>query len=145
MIYTEGTKKAMRLMFQAQRAQTDKGGLPYVFHPFYLAAQMQDEATTIVALLHDVLEDTDTTPAQLREQGFSQELVDALLLLTHDKNTDYMTYIRRIKANPIAAAVKRADLMHNSDLTRLDTVDERALARVEKYQAALRLLTEEPI
>ena len=61
MIYTENAKKALKLCFEAHKEQTDKSGLPYVFHPFYLAEQMEDEDTTVTALLHDVVEDTDYT------------------------------------------------------------------------------------
>ena len=70
MIYTEMTKKALKLCFEAHKEQIDKSGMPYVFHPFHLAEQMQDEETTIVALLHDVIEDTDYTLDDLRKMGF---------------------------------------------------------------------------
>lgn len=140
MLYTPATKKALTLCFDAHKDQKDKSGLPYVFHPFHLAEQMETEETTVVALLHDVVEDTDYTLADLEDMGFSKAVLDALALLTHDPSVDYMDYVRAIKANPIARTVKLADLRHNSDLTRLDTVDEKALARVEKYQKARILL-----
>lgn len=142
MIYTQKTKQALKLCFEAHKEQTDKSGLPYVFHPFHLAEQMHTEETTIVALLHDVLEDTDYTLADLTAQGFDKAITDALALLTHDDATEYMDYVRAIKKNPIAKAVKLADLRHNSDLSRLDTVDEKALERREKYQKAIALLEE---
>ena len=142
MIYTELTKKALRLCFDAHKEQTDKSGLPYVFHPFHLAEQMQNEETTVVALLHDVAEDTDITVDKMTEMGFPKAVTDALRLLTHDDRVDYMDYVRAIKDNAIAKAVKLADLRHNSDLSRLDTVDEKALERVEKYRKALALLEE---
>ena len=78
MIYTPETKKAMKLCFDAHKDQTDKSGLPYVFHPFHVAEQMQDEKTTIVALLHDVIEDTSYTLQDLHEKGFDQGVLDAL-------------------------------------------------------------------
>ena len=140
MLYTPMTKKALCLCFEAHKEQKDKSGLPYVFHPFHLAEQMETEETTVVALLHDVVEDTDYSLADLEDMGFSKSVLDALALLTHDPSVDYMDYVRAIKANPIARTVKLADLRHNSDLTRLDTVDEKALARVEKYQKARILL-----
>ena len=142
MIYTEMTKRAMRLMFDAHREQVDKSGLPYVFHPFHLAEQMPDEDTTVTALLHDVVEDTDYTLKDLRAMGFGQAVLDALALLTHDEAVPYMDYVAAIRGNPVARAVKLADLRHNSDLTRLDNVDEKALQRVEKYKKAIALLTE---
>ena len=140
MIYTNMTKKALKLCFDVHKEQVDKSGLPYVFHPFHLAEQMETEETTIVALLHDVVEDSDLTLEDLRQMGFGDTVIAALALLTHDPAVEYMDYVRAIKDNPIAKAVKLADLRHNSDLTRLDTVDEKALARREKYIKAMALL-----
>lgn len=142
MIYTTQTKKAMKLCFQAHKEQSDKSGVPYVFHPFHLAEQMEDEATTVTALLHDVMEDTPYTLEDLEQMGFAPEVLEALTLLTHDDGLPYMDYVAQIKSNPIARAVKLADLIHNSDLTRLDIVDEKAIARAEKYTQAIRLLKE---
>ena len=142
MLYTPLTKKAMKLCFTAHKNQTDKSGLPYVFHPFHLAEQMPDEYTTVAALLHDVIEDTDYTFEALADMGFPEEILSALRLLTHDESIPYMEYIAQIKENPIARAVKLADLRHNSDLTRLDTITPRDMERAKKYQEALRLLEE---
>ena len=142
MIYTELTKKAMKLCFKAHKDQVDKSGLPYVFHPFHLAEQMQDEATTITALLHDVVEDSDYTLQDLIDMGFPKEVTDAIALMTHDDAVPYLDYVRNLKDNPVARAVKLADLKHNSDLSRLDIIDEKALKRVEKYHKAIRILTE---
>ena len=142
MIYTNLTKKALKLCFEAHKEQTDKSGMPYVFHPFHLAEQMKDEATTVVALLHDVVEDTATTFEDLEKQGFSDEIINALKLLTHDKGVLYMDYVAEIKTNRIATVVKLADLRHNSDLTRLSVVDEKALKRKEKYEKVIKLLEE---
>lgn len=140
MIYTEMTKKALKLCFEAHKDQTDKSGMPYVFRPFHLAESMTDEYTTTVALLHDVVEDTDYTLSDLKDMGFPEKVTDALALLTHDKSVPYMEYVEKIKQNPVARAVKLADLTHNSDLSRLDTVDEKALRRVEKYKKAMEIL-----
>ncbi|MBR3789258.1 MAG: bifunctional (p)ppGpp synthetase/guanosine-3',5'-bis(diphosphate) 3'-pyrophosphohydrolase [Clostridia bacterium] len=142
MIYTNLTKKALKLCFEAHKEQVDKSGMPYVFHPFHLAEQMADEATIVVALLHDVVEDTDISFEDLEKQGFSDEIMDALKLLTHDKNIPYMDYVAEIKKNTIATKVKLADLKHNSDLTRLSVVDEKALKRKEKYEKAIKFLSE---
>jgi len=140
MIYTPNTKKALKLCFEAHKDQTDKSGMPYVFHPFHIAEQMPDEDTTVAALLHDVIEDTDYTVNDLKEMGFSHKVTDALELLTHDDDTPYMEYIERIKENPTARAVKLADLRHNSDLSRLDVVDDKAIARKDKYEKAIEIL-----
>ena len=142
MIYTPETKKAMKLCFEAHKNQTDKSGMPYVFHPFHLAEQMTDETTTIVALLHDVAEDSDYTLQDIEAMGFSKEVITALSLLTHDKSVPYMDYVALIKLNSVAKAVKLADLKHNSDLSRLYVIDEKALARREKYLTAIAFLEE---
>ena len=140
MIYTPKTKKALCLCFEAHKDQRDKSGMPYVFHPFHLAEQMETEDTTVVALLHDVVEDTDYTLDDLAAMGFGDAVIEALALLTHDPAVPYMDYVAAIRENPIARAVKLADLRHNSDITRLDVVDEKALARREKYAQAMALL-----
>lgn len=142
MIYTDMTKKALKLSFEAHKDQVDKSGMPYVYHPFHLAEQMNDENTTIVALLHDVAEDTNITVDDIRKMGFSEEVCVALKLMTHDENVPYMDYVKKLKDNPIAKAVKLADLKHNSDLTRLDIVDEKVLKRVDKYKMAIGILKE---
>lgn len=143
MIYTKLTNKAMQIAYRAHHGQLDKSGIPYVFHPYHLAEQMPDEYTTCVALLHDVVEDTDVTLEQL-SQVFPKEVVDAVALMTHTADTDYLSYVERIKNNPIAKTVKLADLRHNSDQTRLDEPDEAAIRRwEEKYSKALRILEQE--
>jgi (p)ppGpp synthase/HD superfamily hydrolase len=142
MIYTDLTKKALKLCFEAHKEQTDKSGMPYVFHPFHLAEQMADEATTVVALLHDVVEDTELTFEDLEKQGFNDEIIKALMLLTHEKSVPYMEYVGEIKKNKIATKVKLADLKHNSDLSRLSVIDEKALKRKEKYEKAIKFLEE---
>ena len=140
MIYTPLTKKALVISFNAHKNQVDKSGMPYVYHPFHLAEQMKDEFTTCVALLHDVVEDTDITLEDLKGQGFPREVTDAIALMTHNDAVPYLDYVEKIKDNPIARAVKLADLNHNSDLTRLDVVDGKALERVEKYKKAIDIL-----
>lgn len=140
MIYTEMTKKALILCFEAHKEQSDKSGMPYVFHPFHLAEQMQDEESTIVALLHDVIEDTEYTLDDLRKMGFNDSVLAAINLMTHEDGVPYMDYVEKIKANPIAKTVKLADLRHNSDMTRLDVVTPRDQERAEKYLAAINLL-----
>lgn len=140
MIYTPMTKKALKLCFEAHKNQLDKSGMPYVFHPFHLAEQMTDENTTAVALLHDVIEDTDYTLDDLRKLGFTEDVVSAVGLMTHAEGVPYMEYVAEIKKNPIAKAVKLADLRHNSDTSRLDVVTERDIAREAKYAEAIKLL-----
>lgn len=140
MIYTPLTKKALKLCFEVHKNQTDKSGMPYVFHPFHLAEQMKDEYTVCTALLHDVVEDSNVTPEDLRNYGFPDEVVNAVALMTHEENVTYFDYVRKIKTNPVAAAVKLADLEHNMDLTRIDNPTVHDLERAEKYKTAALIL-----
>ena len=140
MIYTDKTKKAMKLCFEAHKDQVDKSGMPYVFHPFHVAEQMTDEATTIVALLHDVVEDTDYTLEDIAAEGFGKEILEAVALMTHEDDVPYLDYVAKLKENPIARAVKLADLAHNSDLSRIGEIDEETKQRLEKYKKARAIL-----
>jgi len=140
MIYTKLTKKALRLCFDAHKEQEDKTGMPYVFHPFHLAEQMDTETEVICALLHDVIEDTDYTFADLQEMGFPSEVIKVLTLLTHEADVPYMDYVKRLSVNSTARKIKLYDLRHNSDQTRLDVIDERAKLRAEKYRVAIEYL-----
>lgn len=97
---------------------------------------MTDKPTTIAAPLHDVVEDTHYTLQGLAEMGFDQEVLDTLALMTHRKGVPYLEYVAMLKENPIARAVKLADLRHNSDESRPETVDENAKRRLEKCRAA---------
>lgn len=137
MIYTTMTKKAIKLMYEKHKDQVDKSNIPYVLHPLHVAEQMTDEYRTVVALLHDIVEDTDVTLEQLDMTGFPQEVLDALRVLTHSSGVDYFKYIEEIGKNEIAIDVKLADLEHNSDLSRLDEITEKDIARVEKYKKSM--------
>ena len=143
MIYTPLTNRAMQIAYHAHEGQYDVNGIPYVFHPYHLAEQMEDEITTAVALLHDVVEDTSYTLSDLRDMRFPDAVLDAITEMTHDKSVPYLEYVAKLKANPVARTVKLADLKHNSDLSRLDVVDRKALSRVEKYRKAISILEEE--
>lgn len=142
MINTPCTRKAMRVAYQAHKNQFDKAQIPYIYHPIHLAEQMNTELECIVALLHDVVEDTDMTFLDL-EKFFSSEVIEILKLLTRDKRTDYMEYIKKIKPNKVAKKIKIADIIHNSDETRLDVIDEETIKRRKRYQKALKYLKEE--
>ena len=141
MLYTELTKKAMKIAFEVHKDQVDKSGLPYIYHPFHLAEQMKDEITICTAFLHDAVEDGDITFKDLVKEGFPSDVIDALMLLTHEKSVPYMDYIKKISGNPIAVAVKLADLKHNSDLTRLDVIGDKDVKRAEKYKKAIEILS----
>ena len=109
MIYSELVNKACNIMFEAHKNDIDKGGYPYVFHPFYLATQMEDEYSTCVALY---------SFDSLTEAGFPVCVIDALKCLTHNSSIPYMDYIKHLANNQIAKKVKIADLKHNLDSSR---------------------------
>jgi len=140
MIYTPMTRKAMKIAYDAHAGQADKTGIPYIYHPIHLAESMSDENSVITALLHDVAEDTNITIDDLAREGFQEDILTALTLLTHNPAEEYMDYISRLSTCPLARRVKLADLRHNSDVTRLDSIDEKTARRLEKYSRAIRLL-----
>ena len=146
MIYTPLTIKALKLSYQAHEGQFDKAGVPYIYHPYHIAEQMENEYTVCAALLHDTVEDTFVTLNDL-SGIFPSEIVRAVGLLTHEDHVPYIEYIRRIKSDPIAKAVKIADLRHNSDQTRCagaKNVNKNKLRQLrEKYENALELLLAE--
>ena len=140
MIYTPMTRKAMKIAYAAHAGQVDKTGVPYIYHPIHLAESMTDENAVITALLHDVAEDTDITIDDLAREGFHADILTALTLLTHSPAEEYMDYVSRLSTCPLARKVKLADLRHNSDVTRLDAIDEKTARRLEKYRRAIQLL-----
>lgn len=136
------TIKAMKLAFQAHLGQTDYNQVPYIFHPYHLAEQMDDEVSCTVALLHDVVEDTAVTLEELAQE-FPDNVVEAVRLLTHEDDADYYAYLQAIKENPVAKKVKLADIAHNSDQTRCigsDLSEEKLLYWRSKYARARELL-----
>lgn len=146
MIYTPLTNKAMKFAYKAHEGQYDRSGIPYIFHPFHVAEEMTDEISTCAALLHDVVEDTDISMEEL-EKLFPKEVTDAVELLTHEPDTDYYAYVHRLKSNPVAKAVKWADLRHNMDESRLTgnttVTDEQIRRWREKYTRAKQILEED--
>lgn len=139
MYYSEMVKKAVNIMFEAHKEDFDKGGYPYVFHPFYLATKLDGENETCVALLHDVIEDHGDKYSfeYLENEGFNKEIIYALKLLTHKKDVPYMDYIVEISKNNIAKKVKIEDLKHNMDSRR--TSGEKA-KKYDIYVKALEFL-----
>ena len=140
--YTDMTKRAMQICFQAHQGQTDKGGMPYALHPIHLAEQMETEDEICTALLHDVVEDTDYTIEDLRQAGFNETILEAITLLTHEPDVPYMDYVMGTRHNPLARKVKLADLLHNSDLGRLENPTDHDRCQQKKYLAARKLLEE---
>ncbi|MCR5104852.1 MAG: GTP pyrophosphokinase [Eubacterium sp.] len=150
MVYTYLTKLAMKVAYKAHNEQKDREGIPYIFHPAHLAEQMDDEDSCVVALLHDVVEDSDMTLDELKALGFTRRQLEAVELLTHERidpslpeaeRTEiYLDYIREIKKNELARKIKIADLSHNSDRTRIANPSKMDEARFKKYEKALEIL-----
>ena len=130
----------MLIAYHAHRDHVDKGGMPYIFHPLHLAEQMDTEYSVITALLHDVIEDSDISLEDLKAEGFPEPILEALSLLTHEKQVPYLEYVQRLKGNELARKIKLADLTHNSDVSRLSIQDDSSRQRFEKYQRAIALL-----
>lgn len=139
MYYSELVKKACLISFEAHKDDKDKGGYPYVYHPFFLASRFDDEETVCVALLHDVIEDHGDTYsfASFKESGFPDSVINALKLLTHSEGVPYMDYVKEIAKDPIARRVKMADLEHNMDSRR---TNGKLPQKIETYQAAYEYL-----
>ena len=135
----EKAEFAKALAAYVHAGQTDRAGKPYIEHPLAVAAQMDTEQERIVALLHDVLEDTAVTYDTLCNL-FGAEIADRVARLTHREGESYMDYVRRVGEDPVTRKVKLADLRHNMDLSRLPAVTEEDLARLAKYQQACEYL-----
>jgi len=134
---TKQLAKAIIIATQAHHGQFDKGGKPYILHPLHLMNQlMYDTQLATIAVLHDVIEDNeDYNIENLEDEGFSTRVTNALALLTHGTES-YEDYIDRITGNYDAIRVKRKDLEHNSDITRLKGITDKDLSRIEKYHKA---------
>ena len=133
--------RAIELAKQHHEGQTDKAGKPYIEHPLRVMNQVESEEEKIVAVLHDIVEDTDISLNDLRNEGFSEEVVSAVECLTKQDGENYDSYIERISFNKLAVKIKLADLEDNRDLTRLPQVTDKDLERLEKYDKALEKLT----
>lgn len=129
-------ERAVKLAEKAHQGQLDKGGQPYILHARRVMEKCETEKEKITAILHDVMEDTPYTLDDLRKEGFSEEILAALLCLTRGEGEDYMRYIERVCKNPLAVRVKYADLEDNMDLRRIPEPTEQDFARQEKYKAA---------
>lgn len=136
MIYTDNTEKAMKLAYEKHHGAVDKAGIPYIIHPILVAEKMDDEDSTVVALLHDVIEDTDVTINDIIAMGFNNNVVNALKCMTHNPNVEYMDYIDNVSKNPIAKKVKLADINHNSDFSRIRNNNKLAEKYKSKYELA---------
>ena len=138
--YNEQFQIALELAVEKHKNQTDKAGNPYILHPLHVMENVNNKEGKIVAILHDIIEDTDITENYLLKIGLSKRIVDAVVALTRSEDMDYQEYIKNLSSNPLANEVKLADLEHNMDLKRLPTLEEKDLERNRKYQIAYHYL-----
>jgi (p)ppGpp synthase/HD superfamily hydrolase len=137
-------EKAIALAAQSHAGQRDKQGLEYILHPLRVMMRVDNDQARIVAVLHDTLEDTSLTEADLRRESFSEEIIEAVKLVTHDKKEPYADYVVRCNSHPLARAVKLADLEDNCRLDRAllrAASVERDLRRINRYNLSYKFLT----
>lgn len=135
-------ENAIIVAANAHKGQTDKGGQPYILHPIRVMFGCKSLEEKTVAMLHDALEDTPLTAADLTDTGFPSEVVEAVVCLTKEEGEEYDTYIERVCMNRLAALVKLADLSDNMDLKRLPEPTERDFRRLERYVRAKRRIAQ---
>lgn len=133
-------QRALEIAVEAHKNQKQKDGTPYALHPIRLSLTLEAEEQKIVALLHDVVEDTDWTLEDLEREGFSGTIMAALRLLTHNDGSPYEEYVERLAPNPLARIVKIADLTDNMDFKRIPEPTEKDFSRLQKYHRAWRRL-----
>ena len=132
---------ALILAATAHSGQVDKAGMPYVLHPIRVMIRVSSPEERIVALLHDVVEDTPVTFDELRERGYPERILTALDGVTNREGESYEEFVDRAGRDPISRAVKLADLADNMDLSRLPHITDKDRARLAKYEAAVAKLT----
>lgn len=133
--------KAILIATKAHEGQRDKAGQPYILHPLRVMFSRRSEVERICAVLHDVIEDTNITLDDLRNEGFSEEILSVLDAVTKRENESYDEFISRVIPNKIACHVKLADITDNMDLSRIENPSQKDNERVEKYRkAAVRIL-----
>ena len=129
-------EQAIELAVKHHKGQYDKAGKPYILHPLRLMMSVDTDDEKIVAVMHDLVEDTHITIAYLRTAGFSEKVLSALDCVTNRDNEDYESFIERIAQNPLATKVKLADLEDNMDLSRISEPSKKDYKRIEKYKRA---------
>ena len=134
--------KALQIAVRAHKGQKDKAGHDYILHPIRVSERCDDPRAKIVALLHDTIEDTNVTADYLREEGFTEEIVEAVLAVTRREGEEYDDYVRRAAQNELGRMVKRADLEDNMDIRRLPELTDRDVERLRKYLRAWQYIVE---
>ena len=133
---------AISIAATAFEDKCDKGGNPYILHCLHVMNQMpeDDKELRIIAVLHDLIEDTTWTLDMLKDYGFSNRVIWGVQALTHESDVEYMKYIERISFNEDATKVKMADLRHNADIMRMKGLRKKDFERLQKYFTAYEYL-----
>ena len=135
-------ERAIQIAVEAHAGVKDKGGKAYILHPISVMMRCETDEEKIVAILHDVIEDTDWTFKALREEGFADTIIEALKTVTkQSEDEDYDQFIQRSLKNEIGRKVKIADLRENLDVTRISELTDKDIKRINKYKRALSVLT----
>ena len=127
---------AERIAVEAHKGKKDKSGEDYVFHPIRVAEKCKSINAKVAALLHDTIEDTDVTAEYLRNEGFPEEIISAVLSVTKQEGESYEDFVHRAAENAIGREVKIADLEDNMDILRLKEITDEDVARLRKYLKA---------
>lgn len=138
-------ERAIAIAVEAHKGQVDKAGHPYILHPLRVMLSVHGTDEKIVAVLHDVCEDCPGWDFdRLREEGFSERVIEALVSVTKREGEPYDAFVRRAGLNDIGKVVKRADLIDNMDVSRIANPTERDLERMARYRQALAIIDGEP-
>ena len=129
-------EKAIRLAVDAHSGQLDKAGMPYILHPLRMMVRMQTPEEMMVAVLHDVVEDTRWTLETLRREGFSEVVIEGVDHMTRREGESYDAFVERAARHPLALRVKIADLEDNMDVRRLGPLTDKDRTRLARYQKA---------
>jgi (p)ppGpp synthase/HD superfamily hydrolase len=132
---------AVSLAVRVHTGQVDRAGHPYMLHVLRVTSRVFDATAQLVAVLHDVVEDTPVTLDELRLMGYPEEMVEAIDCLTRRDGERYEDMIERIARNPLAVRVKLSDLQDHMDLRRGTEITPDDLERIARYQKAYRRLT----
>ncbi|MBF0188354.1 MAG: bifunctional (p)ppGpp synthetase/guanosine-3',5'-bis(diphosphate) 3'-pyrophosphohydrolase [Magnetococcales bacterium] len=136
-------EKAITLAVTHHNGQRDKAGAPYVMHPLRLMMQFQDAHLRMVAVLHDVVEDTPVTLDDLRRDGFPETVIVAVDALSHREGESRARYLERVRSNSMALRVKLADLEDNMDLRRISEPNDWDWKRMARYRKTWEMLKQE--
>ena len=135
-------ERAIEIAVEAHKGQKDKAGASYILHPLRVMMSFDSEIEMTTAVLHDVIEDSSWTASRLRDEGFSEEIVESVLCVTKKEGESYEEFVERSKKNPLARKVKLADLEDNMNLSRISNITEKDLRRLKRYHRAWQVLND---